>query len=99
MDIKQLPWDEVLGKVEDLIAGLVGLESAGYGKEVSGKKSNTRIMNMVMALTTTVIRKKMTSRGLYWFWEWCDHIDHFDKRNNHIHFHFILGSYYKKMSM
>lgn len=25
--MKQLPWDDVLGKVDDLIAGLVGLES------------------------------------------------------------------------
>lgn len=40
-----------------MIAGLVGLVSACNGKEVSGKKSNTRIMNMVMILTTTVIRK------------------------------------------
>lgn len=57
MDIKELPCDDVRGRVDDLIAGLVGLESACYGKEVSGKKSNTRIMNMVMTLTTIVIRK------------------------------------------
>lgn len=48
MDIKNLPCDDVLGKVEDLIAGFVGFVSACYGKEVSGKKSNTRIMIMVM---------------------------------------------------
>lgn len=33
MNIKNLPWEDVRGNVEDLIAGLVGLESACYGKE------------------------------------------------------------------
>lgn len=37
--MKILPWEEVLGNVDDLIAGFVGFESACYGKEVSGKKS------------------------------------------------------------
>lgn len=56
IDIKDLPCEEVRGKVDDLIAGLVGFVSACYGKEVSGKKSNTRIMIMVMAITTIVAR-------------------------------------------
>lgn len=54
IDFKQLPCEEVLGKVDDLIAGLAGFVSACYGKEVSGKKSNIRVMNMVMILTTRV---------------------------------------------
>lgn len=57
MDIKELPCEDVLGKVEDLIAGFVGFVSACYGKEVSGKKSNIRIMVMVMILTTRVNRE------------------------------------------
>lgn len=48
MDIKVLPCEDVLGKVEDLIAGFVGFVSACYCKEVSGKKSNIRIMVMFM---------------------------------------------------
>lgn len=55
-----LPCDDVLGNVEDLIAGFVGFESAGYGKEVSGKKPNTRIMNMVMILTTRMADNRQT---------------------------------------
>lgn len=54
MDTKELPCEDVRGKVDDLIAGFVGFVSACYGKEVSGKKSNTRIMIMVMILTTRV---------------------------------------------
>lgn len=50
--VYKLPCEDVLGKVDDLIAGLAGFVSACYGKEVSGKKSNTRIMNMVMTLST-----------------------------------------------
>lgn len=69
IDIKDLPCEEVRGKVDDLIAGLVGFVSACYGKEVSGKKSNTRIMIMVMAITTIVARQIDFEKGYRHFLE------------------------------
>lgn len=57
MDTKELPWEDVRGNVDDLIAGLVGLVSACKCKEESGKKSNTRIMVMVMILSTRVTKE------------------------------------------
>lgn len=45
-----------------MIAGFVGFVSACYGKEVSGKKSNTRIMNMVMILSMSDERDRITAQ-------------------------------------
>lgn len=96
MDIKKLPWEEVLGKVDDLIAGLVGLESAGYGKEVSGKKIKYKSYEHGYGINYDSDQKRLYSRGFCTLREWYNDIG---KNNNYILFHIIPGCIINNITM